>query len=111
MEVGLVAEHVPADVAHQVASTPPVASLFAAFLGYNPMQELIPPNVLAALPPDAAATLTGKEFFPGLMSDPFKHGLVFAFTFSALLNLIAALASYLGGSRVDPDNQREALRP
>ncbi|HWG05702.1 MAG TPA: MFS transporter [Beijerinckiaceae bacterium] len=110
MEAGLVAEHVPVAIAHEVASTPPVASLFAAFLGYNPMQELIPADVLAALPPDAAAALTGKAFFPGLMSDPFKHGLVFAFTFSALLNLIAAIASYLGGSRVDPDNQREALR-
>jgi MFS family permease len=107
MEAGLLAEQVPADVAHQIASTPPVASLFAAFLGYNPMRELIPPNVLAGLPPDAAATLTGKAFFPGLMSKPFKHGLVFAFTFSALLNLLAAIASYLGGAGVDPDNQRD----
>ena len=77
-----------------------MASLFAAFLGYNPMGELIPPDVLHALPPDSVATLTGKAFFPGLMSGPFKHGLVFAFSFSALLYLLAAGASWLGGSRV-----------
>jgi MFS family permease len=106
MEAGLLAEHVPAAVAHSVAATPPVASLFAAFLGYNPMGELIPPAVLHALPPDSAAVLTGKTFFPGLMSGPFKHGLVFAFTVSALLYLLAALASWRGGTAgaraVDP---------
>ncbi len=99
MEAGLLAEHVPPAVAHQVASTPPVASLFAAFLGYNPMGELIPPEVLHALAPANAAALTGKTFFPGLMSAPFKHGLMFAFSFSALLYLVAALASWRGGMR------------
>ena len=100
MEVGLLAEHVPAPVAAQVAATPPVASLFAAFLGYNPMGELIPPDVLHALPADAVARLTGHEFFPQLMSGPFKHGLVLAFTFSALLNLIAAAASWWGDAKL-----------
>jgi MFS family permease len=100
MEAGLLAEHVPAAVAHQVANTPPVTSLFAAFLGYNPMGQLIPADVLQALPSDAVATLTGKTFFPELMSGPFKHGLVFAFTFSALLYLVAAAASWRGGSWV-----------
>ncbi|HEY0204391.1 MAG TPA: MFS transporter [Acetobacteraceae bacterium] len=99
MEAGLLAEHVPPAVAHQVASTPPVASLFAAFLGYNPMGELIPADVLHALAPANAAALTGKTFFPGLMSAPFKHGLMYAFSFSALLYLVAALASWRGGMR------------
>ncbi len=103
MEAELLAQHVPAVVAHQVAHTPPVASLFAAFLGYNPMGELIPANVLHALPPDAAATLTGKTFFPGLMSGPFKHGLVFAFTLSAFLYLLAAAATWLGNFRGTPE--------
>ncbi len=100
MEAGLLAEHVPPAVAHQVASTPPVSSLFAAFLGYNPMGELIPADVLHALAPANAAVLTGKTFFPGLMSAPFKHGLMFAFSFSALLYLVAALASWRGGMRM-----------
>ncbi len=97
MEAGLLAQHVPAAVAHHVASLPPVSSLFAAFLGYNPMVELIPANVLTALPPASAATLTGHTFFPGLMAGPFKQGLVFAFSFSALLYLAAALATWRGG--------------
>ena len=100
MEAGLLAQHVPADVARQVAATPPVASLFAAFLGYNPMGELIPAGVLHGLPPASAAVLTGKTFFPGLMAAPFKHGLLYAFTFSAVLYLVAAAASWRGGSRV-----------
>jgi MFS family permease len=100
MEAGLIAQHVPADVARQVAATPPVASLFAAFLGYNPMGELIPAGVLHSLPAESVAVLTGHTFFPGLMSAPFKQGLLFAFSFSALLYLIAAVASWRGGSGV-----------
>ena len=105
MESGLLAEHVPDAVAHQIATMPPVASLFAAFLGYNPMGELIPAGVLHALPAANVATLTGHEFFPGLMSGPFKHGLIFAFTFSAILYLIAAFASWRGGTQsVEPES-------
>jgi len=85
--------------------TPPVASLFAAFLGYNPMGQLIPPAVLHALPPGSAATLTGKAFFPALMSGPFKHGLAFAFSFSALLYVLAGLASWRGGMRIAQEGE------
>ena len=74
MEAGLLAQHVPQAVAHQIANMPPVASLFAAFLGYNPMGELIPPAALAALPPANAAIITGKQFFPDLLSIPFMSG-------------------------------------
>ena len=111
MEAGLLAEHVPPEVAHQVAATPPVASLFAAFLGYNPMGQLIPAEVLHALPAESVAALTGKTFFPGLMSTPFKHGLLFAFSFSAALYLVAALASWRGGERVEPEPASYAARP
>ncbi|AXK79722.1 MFS transporter [Pseudolabrys taiwanensis] len=94
MQAGLVAQGMPADIARQVASAPPVASLFAAFLGYNPMGELIPASALSAIPAVNAATITGKTFFPTLMSAPFMEGLKFAFTFSMLLNLISAAASW-----------------
>jgi MFS family permease len=97
MQARLVEQQVPVTIAHQVASEPPVASLFAAFLGYNPMAKLIPADVLAALPAENAATITGKAFFPELLSRPFMHGLLFAFGFSMLLNLIAAYASWQGG--------------
>ncbi|MGN6585043.1 MAG: hypothetical protein ACTHJV_15195, partial [Rhizobiaceae bacterium] len=60
----------------------------------------IPHSVLASLPPHNVAVLTGTEFFPGLMAAPFKHGLILAFTFSAILYLVAAFASWKGGSIV-----------
>jgi hypothetical protein len=91
--------------------TPPVASLFAAFLGYNPMGQLIPPAVLHALPPGDAATLTGKEFFPALMSGPFKHGLTLAFSVSALLYALAGLASWRGGMRKAADAEPATRLP
>jgi MFS family permease len=99
MQSSLIAQGMPADAAHQAAATPPVASLFAAFLGYNPMGELIPHSVLSALPPANAALITGKTFFPNLMSVPFMEGLKFAFTFSLILNLISAGASWLCGPK------------
>jgi MFS family permease len=97
MESGLTANGVPAATASQLAHLPPVGSLFAAFLGYNPMHTLLGDKVLAALPPDKAAYLTGKTFFPQLISSPFKHGLVIVFTVSLLMCLIAAAASWLRG--------------
>ncbi len=100
MQAGLVAQGMPATVAHQVASAPPVASLFAAFLGYNPMGQLIPPAALAALPAGKAALITGKTFFPDLMAAPFMEGLKYAFTFSMALNLLAAIASWRGDVKV-----------
>ncbi len=99
MRTALVAAHVPVDVAAKVAGSPPVASLFAAFLGYNPMGRLIPADVLKALPSADAATITGGHFFPGLISGPFMHGLAFAFGFSTILYLLAAVASWAGGGR------------
>src|SRR5258705_13156613 len=41
LSAGLQQQGVPATVAHNVADLPPVASLFAAFLGYNPIAELL----------------------------------------------------------------------
>ena len=112
METGLLAQHVPPSVARRVAGAPPVASLFAMFLGYNPMGELIPAAVLQALPPANAAVVTGTQFFPRLMAVPFVHGLDFAFTFSLLLNLIAAAASWLGDDKLaagEPSLRSEAM--
>jgi hypothetical protein len=109
MERGLTANGVPPATAAHLAHLPPVGSLFAAFLGYNPMHTLLGDKVLAALPADKAAYVTGKTFFPQLISSPFKHGLAIAFTASLLMCLVAAAASWLRGSRYvhtengDPD--------
>ena len=106
MSAGLRANGVPPATAQQIADRPPVGSLFAAFLGYNPMEKLLDakpagggPSTLQQLPKAKAANLTGKTFFPKLISKPFKHGLVIAFSASMLLCLVAAWASWLRGSK------------
>ena len=99
MSRGLVAQGVPAPVAHRVASLPPVGSLFAAFLGYNPMKTLLGRDVLASLPPANASRITGTRFFPELISGPFVQGLRIVFTASLLMSLIAAWASWLRGGK------------
>ena len=94
----------PAGVAHQVASLPPVSSLFASVLGVNPIQHLLAPTgVLAKLPAASQATLTGREFFPSLLSGPFHSGLIVVFSVSAALSVLAGLASLLRGKRQAPD--------
>jgi hypothetical protein len=95
---GLVANGVPGPVAHQLAGLPPISYLFASFLGYNPLQTLLGP-VLAHLPAADAARLTGRTFFPSLISGPFQHGLVLVLTFSIVASLVAAAASFLRGGR------------
>ena len=80
-----------------------MGSLFAAFLGYNPIQTLLGPHVLGALPAADRATLTGQEFFPHLISQPFHHGLVIVFTAAIAMSLVGAAASLLTGPRaVEP---------
>jgi len=99
MSSGLAAQGVPAPVAHAVANLPPVGSLFAAFLGYNPMATLLGPHVLHALPAANAATITGTRFFPQLISDPFIHGLRIVFWASVVMSLVAAAASWMRGEK------------
>jgi MFS family permease len=95
---GLQHQGVSATVAHQVGSLPPVSSLFAAVLGDNPIRHLLQPSgTLATLPQSNQRILTGKEFFPHLISGPFHHGLIIVFTVAAGLSVIAAAASMLRG--------------
>ncbi len=96
---GLTAQGVPAATAHQVSSLPPVSTLFAALLGYNPIRTLLGPHVLANLPQGRAAYLTGRGFFPHLISGPFQDGLRVAFLFAIIACLVAAVASYLRGGK------------
>jgi MFS family permease len=97
---GLQQQGVSHTIAHQVASLPPVSSLFAAILGVNPIKELLAPSgALSALPAANRRTLTGREFFPHLISAPFHHGLVVVFAVAAAMAVLAALASLLRGGR------------
>lgn len=96
---GLLAHGVPADAAARISDLPPVSTLFASLLGYNPMQTLLGPQVLAQVGPQQAEFLTGRTFFPSLITGPFGDGLTFALVFAALCCVVAALASLLRGGK------------
>jgi MFS family permease len=99
LQTGLVAHGVPAGDAGRVSHLPPVATLFSSFLGYNPMATLLGPHVLAGLPSTQAHALTGRSFFPHLISGPFHTALVYAFVFAIAACLVAAVASLLRGGK------------
>jgi MFS family permease len=99
---GLQSQGVPTAIAHNIGSIPPVGILFAAFLGYNPIASLLGPSgVLHTLPKGNVDTLTGKQFFPHLISGPFHHGLVLVFGVAAAMMVIGAIAAFFSGSPVD----------
>ncbi len=111
LTTGLRQQGVPAHVAAQVGSLPPVSSLFAAQLGINPMQHLLQPSgVLARLTPAQQQALTGREFFPNLISGPFHSGLVIVFAFGAALALLAAIVSLLRGANTATPDRSPAPR-
>jgi MFS family permease len=99
LHAGLIAHGVPASTATRISHLPPVATLFAAFLGYNPVRSLLGPAVLHGLPHAQVKVLTGRAFFPHLITGPFSSALFAAFTFAAVACLIAACASLLRGGR------------
>lgn len=109
---GLIAQGVPVGKAEQVAALPPVAVLFASLLGYNPIGSLLGNDVLSQLPAGNADYLTGRSFFPQLISGPFADGLAVAFGFAIAACLIAAVASWLrGGHYVYSETTAETIIP
>jgi MFS family permease len=109
---GLAAQGVPHAVAVKIGSLPPVGSLFAAFLGYNPVAQLLgPTGVLAHLSAGRVAVLTGKQFFPQLISGPFHHGLNIVFIMAICLLVIAAGVSLLRGGRYVHEEHEPAEQP
>jgi MFS family permease len=99
---GLTQQGVPHDVAQRIGNLPPVASLFAAFLGLNPVQHLLGPDQLAQLPAANQQALVGQQFFPHLIEGPFHNGLIVVFTAATILAVLGAFASLLRGPRVAP---------
>jgi len=80
--------------------------MFAALLGYNPIENLLRPSgVLQHLPAHNVQVLTGRQFFPHLISAPFHHGLVIVFTAAAIMSLTGALVSLLRGKRFYYDDK------
>ena len=101
---GLVAHGVSPAAALRVSHLPPVSTLFAAFLGYNPVQQLVGPGVLSHLSAAQQATLTGRSFFPTLITAPFKAGLRATFDFAIVASLVAAAVSWTRGGKVAADS-------
>jgi MFS family permease len=110
---GLQHQGVPHTIAHQIGTLPPVSSLFAAVLGVNPVQHLLAASgVLSSLPAASQRVLTGREFFPGLISGPFHHGLSVVLVVAAALAGVAAIASLLRGGRpTHPASAAEMPKP
>ena len=102
---GLNAQGVASPIAQHVAALPPVSFLFAAFLGYNPIQHLLGPAALGSLSAHSQATLTGPTFFPHLISAPFQTGLHEAFTFAIVACLVAAAASLMRGGQYHHEDE------
>ncbi|HEY0715975.1 MAG TPA: MFS transporter [Streptosporangiaceae bacterium] len=93
---GLTSNGVPASAAATISHLPPIGVLFAAFLGFNPMKQLLGP-LLGHLSPAHASYLTGRDFFPNVITHPFHSGLGIAFWFAIAASVIAAIASLLTG--------------
>jgi MFS family permease len=110
---GLQDQGVPHAVAAQVAVLPPVSTLFAAVLGVNPLAHLLAPSgALTHLPPENAATITGREFFPHLISGPFHQGLTVVFGVSIALAVLAGVASLARGQGASrPPSRPDRKRP
>jgi MFS family permease len=106
---GLVAHGVSPSAALRVSHLPPVSTLFAAFLGYNPVQHLVGPGVLSHLTAAQQATLTGRSFFPTLITAPFKAGLRATFDFAIVASLVAAAVSWTRGGKVAAGGSDERL--
>ena len=97
MTAGLTAHGVSQATASHLAHLPPVGLLFAAFLGYNPIQKLLGPATLSHLTHAQTQTLTGRSFFPHLISGPFIDAMAIVFVAALVMCLIAAVASWSRG--------------
>jgi len=109
---GLAQHGVSHQVAAQIGGLPPVSSLFSAMLGVNPVHYLLSQHgALSSLTPANRNLLTGREFFPNLISGPFHDGLVLVFAVSAALGVIAAVVSLMRGSSEPPTETEAAVTP
>jgi MFS family permease len=106
---GLTHAGLPALVAIKLGhSLPPMAVLFAALLGFNPLGKLVPAPVLAALPAHARHAILATHFFPTLISGAFMASLRVVFLFAAAMSAVAAVASVLRGKQFIYDDSAEA---
>jgi hypothetical protein len=97
---GLTQYGVPGAAVDKISSLPPVGTLFAAFLGVKPIRQLLDAfGVLHSLSATAVSTLTGRTYFPNLISGPFNDGLTVVFTAAMVICVAAAVVAAFRGSR------------
>jgi hypothetical protein len=100
---------VPQATAAHAAAAPPVSSLFAAFLGYDPVTTVLGKDA-ATLTPAVHARVTDTHFFPQAIATPFMNGIVVVFSLAATMCLLAGIASWFRGERyVADENDPETL--
>jgi MFS family permease len=93
------------------AHVAPTSALFAAFLGYNPMQTILnslPSALTKGLSTSTVATLTSKSFFPNAFAPAFMVSLKTAIYLNATFAFCAAIASVVRGKRYVYGLQPEA---
>jgi MFS family permease len=110
LDHGLIAQGLPHADAARIAALPPVSIMFAALLGFNPVQTLLG-HAISKLPAGHAAFLTGHTFFPSLISAPFQHGLAIAFDFAIACCLVASVASLMRGKKYVHELETTPVRP
>jgi hypothetical protein len=96
---GLTSQGVSHAQALAIAALPPVATLFSSFLGYNPLATLLGSQAHAGVTTAQWNILTGKHFFPQLITAPFHDGLKIVFGMAFAMSLIAAVFSSMRGKR------------
>lgn len=98
LQSGLIQHGVPLAGATQISHLPPTSSLFAALLGYNPLQSLLQQfGLLKQMSTSQAHYVIGQTFFPSLIGPPFMHGLKLVFEVSLIMSLVAAVVSFFRG--------------
>jgi EmrB/QacA subfamily drug resistance transporter len=99
-------------VAAAFSQVPASGALFAAFLGYNPINTILLSmgSLANGLSPTALGVLQAPTFFPNSISGPFMSALTIAFAFAAVLSFAAAACSAMRGSKkASPPPTKETL--
>ena len=84
----------------QMSAIPPTGALFAAFLGYNPVQMILtglPVAVTAGIGASTLATLTGVTWFPTTLAGAFMPSLALTFYVGAAISVISAVLCAMRG--------------
>lgn len=91
-----------AQLAPLFSNIPPSEALFAAFLGYNPVDTILsslPGSVVANIPGGVLTTLQGTTWFPSTFANAFIPAVIESYIIGAILCIIAAILSALRGEK------------